>query len=90
MKHTYDCYVKHIGNWHFDNVVYYLNKQNHKYKLNETDGDTTYYNTYKKMRNGVAIADLFRICYIHKFGGYWFDIYIEPTKLILPTSGSII
>ena len=41
------------------------------------------------MRNGVAIADLFRICYIHKFGGYWFDIDIEPTKLILPTSGHI-
>ena len=36
--------------------------------------DTPQYETYSKMRNGVAIADFFRICYINKFGGYWFDL----------------
>ena len=38
MKHPDNCYVNHIGNWHFDNVVY--NKsQNNEYTLNETDTD---------------------------------------------------
>ena len=35
------------------------------------------------MKNGVAIADFFRICYINKYGGYWFDIDIKPLKLNL-------
>ena len=26
------------------------------------------------MKNGVAKADFFRICYIQTFGGYWFDL----------------
>ena len=51
--------------------------------------DTKYYNTYKNMKNGVAIADFFRICYINKYGGYWFDLDIEPIKLNLPTEGNI-
>ena len=38
-------------------------------------------NSYKKLKNGVAKADFFRICYINKFGGYWFDIDIEPISL---------
>lgn len=50
---------------------------------------TEYYETYKKMRNGVAIADFFRICYINKNGGYWFDIDINPIKLSLPLTGNI-
>lgn len=33
------------------------------------------------MKNGVAIADFFRICYINKYGGVWFDIDLEPVKL---------
>ena len=37
--------------------------------------------TYKKLKNGVAKADFFRICYINKYGGYWFDIDIEPICL---------
>lgn len=38
MKHPDNCYVNHIGNWHFDNVVY--NKlQNNEYTLNESDSD---------------------------------------------------
>ena len=36
---------------------------------------------YKKLRNGVAKADFFRICYINKYGGYWFDIDINPVRL---------
>tara|TARA_Y100000591_G_scaffold306347_1_gene304691 strand:- start:467 stop:1132 length:666 start_codon:yes stop_codon:yes gene_type:complete len=37
--------------------------------------------TYKKLKNGVAKADFFRMCYINKYGGYWFDIDIEPICL---------
>ena len=29
--------------------------------------ETEYYDIYKKMKNGVAIADFFRICYINKY-----------------------
>lgn len=43
--------------------------------------ETPYFNIYKKMKNGVAIADFFRICYINKYGGFWFDIDLEPTKV---------
>ena len=41
------------------------------------------------MKNGVAIADFFRICYINKYGGYWFDLDISPIKLNLPKEGKI-
>ena len=51
--------------------------------------DTEHYSTFSKMRNGVAIADFFRICYINKYGGYWFDLDIEPIQLTLPNQGSI-
>ena len=52
--------------------------------------DKTEYNeTYKKMKNGVAKADFFRICYINKFGGYWFDIDLKPTKIDIPEYGKI-
>jgi len=51
--------------------------------------ETDYYDIYKKMKNGVAIADFFRICYINKYGGYWFDLDITPIKLNLPKEGNI-
>ena len=51
--------------------------------------DTEYFSTYSKMRNGVAISDLFRICYINKCGGYWFDLDTTPTKVKLPEYGNI-
>jgi hypothetical protein len=51
--------------------------------------ETDYYDIYKKMKNGVAIADFFRICYINKYGGYWFDLDITPIRLNLPTEGKI-
>jgi len=51
--------------------------------------NTQYYDTYSKMKNGVAIADFFRICYINKNGGYWFDIDLEPTKFVIPNKGNI-
>lgn len=51
--------------------------------------DTPQYETYSKMNNGVAIADFFRICYINKFGGYWFDLDVQPISLNLPEDGDI-
>lgn len=48
MKHPANCYVKHIGNWHFDNVVY-SGKQNNKYELNETDGDNIRTQKYNRL-----------------------------------------
>lgn len=51
--------------------------------------DTEHYSIFSKMKNGVAIADFFRICYINKHGGYWFDLDIKPTQLNLPNQGSI-
>lgn len=38
--------------------------------------------SYFMLKNGVAKADFFRICYIYKFGGYWFDLDLDPTKII--------
>lgn len=58
------------------NVLYFSDKD-----VEAFFKDTDYYETYKKMKNGVAIADFFRICYINKYGGYWFDIDIKPSKL---------
>lgn len=48
MKHPDNCYVNHIGNWHFDNIVY--NKlQNSEYILNETDTDKDRTIKYNKL-----------------------------------------
>ena len=48
MKHPGNCYVNHIGNWHFENVVY--NKlQNSEYALNETDDDNARTIKYNKL-----------------------------------------
>ena len=51
--------------------------------------NTPYFDTYKKMKNGVAIADLFRICYINKHGGFWFDIDIEPFQLNIKNNNNV-
>lgn len=51
--------------------------------------DSEYYSTYSKMKNGVAIADLFRISYINRNGGYWFDLDLKPTKVTLPEQGDV-
>ena len=51
--------------------------------------ETPYYDTFKQMRNGVAIADFFRICYINKHGGYWFDIDLSPIKVDIPDHGNV-
>lgn len=48
-----------------------------------------YYESYKKLKNGVAIADFFRICYIQENGGYWFDIDLEPFTVLVPYEGNI-
>jgi hypothetical protein len=48
MKHPDNCYVNHIGNQHFDNVVY--NKlQNSEYVLNEFDSDKVRTEKYNKL-----------------------------------------
>ena len=51
--------------------------------------NTKYESSYKKLKNGVAIADFFRICYINEKGGYWFDIDLEPFKVNIPNDGQI-
>ena len=50
---------------------------------------TPYFDIYKQMKNGVAIADFFRICYINKYGGFWFDIDIEPFQLNITNDNNI-
>lgn len=66
------------------NVLYFSDKD-----IDDFFKNTEYYDTYKKMKNGVAIADFFRICYINKNGGYWFDIDINPFKVNIPKIGNI-
>ena len=46
-----------------------------------------YEQTYKGMRNGVAIADFFRVCYIQEHGGYWFDLDLPAVRMPLPPAG---
>ena len=48
-----------------------------------------YKTTFLKLKNGAAKADFFRIVYLNKYGGYWFDIDLEPFKVIKPKKGSI-
>lgn len=50
-----------------------------------------FYSVYNGMVNGVAIADFFRICYIYKYGGYWFDLDLVPTKIEdkIPIEGNV-
>lgn len=48
MKHPDNCYVNHIGNWHFDDIVY--NKtQNNEYTLNENDTHRDRTSKYNKL-----------------------------------------
>ena len=48
-----------------------------------------YYSTYKKLKNGVAKSDFFRIIYLNIYGGYWFDIDLSPSKVVRPYKGNI-
>lgn len=48
-----------------------------------------YLETYKKLRNGVAKADFFRLVYLHECGGYWFDFDLEPFRVIRPNKGKV-
>lgn len=43
--------------------------------------DITYVDFFKNIKFGCFKADFFRYCYLYKYGGYYFDIDIEP---ILP------
>ena len=40
--------------------------------------DDTYVNFFKCIKFGMYKADFFRYCYLYKYGGYYFDIDIEP------------
>lgn len=51
--------------------------------------ETPYFDIYNKMKNGVAIADFFRICYINKYGGFWFDIDLEPFQVNITNDHNI-
>ena len=66
------------------NILYFSDKD-----VNNFFKNTEYYELYSKMKNGVAIADFFRINYINKFGGFWFDIDLEPFPIRFPKIGNI-
>lgn len=42
---------------------------------------------YRHLKNGVAIADFFRACYIYTHGGFWFDFDLEPRRCNLDLTG---
>lgn len=83
-----DMYIIHLLNeWKrlnpTFNVLYFSDDDVHQFMF-DYDKDFKYYNIYKHMKNGVAIADFFRILYIQKYGGYWFDIDLEPVQIETP------
>lgn len=57
MKHPEDCYIKYIGNWHFENVVY-SSKQNKNYELNESDRNHVRTEKY----NNLLLDSRYSIC----------------------------
>ena len=64
------------------NIRYFSDKDVYDFFKN-----SPYFDTYNKLKNGVAIADFFRICYIYENGGYWFDIDLEPISICIPSDG---
>jgi mannosyltransferase OCH1-like enzyme len=66
------------------NILYFSDKDVERFFK-----ETEYYEIYSQMKNGVAIADFFRINYINKYGGYWFDIDIEPLRITFPSNGKV-
>ena len=44
--------------------------------------DDTYVYFFKSIKFGMYKADFFRYCYLYKYGGYYFDIDIEPVLSI--------
>jgi mannosyltransferase OCH1-like enzyme len=67
--------------------VKYFSDEDVKHFFEKSD----FYSVYNGMVNGVAIADFFRICYIYKYGGYWFDLDLVPTKIEdkIPIEGNV-
>jgi mannosyltransferase OCH1-like enzyme len=67
--------------------VKYFSDEDVKHFFEKSD----FYSVYNGMKNGVAIADFFRICYIYKYGGYWFDLDLVPKKIEdkIPIEGNV-
>ena len=57
MKHPKECYVKNIGLWHYNNIVY-SNKQNKDKELNENNTHINNTNDYNKL----LIDSRFSLC----------------------------
>ena len=55
-----------------EKIIEFLNKEY----------DYTYSSFFKKIKFGRYKADFFRYCYLYKYGGYYFDIDIEPLEPI--------
>ena len=83
-----DIVQKIIKRWKKLNPTYIVKYYSDK-DVKEFFEKSEYYETYKLMKNGVSIADFFRICYIHEHGGYWFDIDIEPFSVNIPKQGEV-
>lgn len=68
-----------------DFMIYYFSDED----LDIFFENTKYNDTFKKLKNGVAKADFFRICYIYEKGGFWFDLDIQPFKVKVPEKGNV-
>ena len=66
-------------------ICYFSDDDVHNFFKNHTPN----FELVSKMKNGVAKADFFRICYIQIFGGYWFDLDLQPQKVCVPSYGSV-
>jgi mannosyltransferase OCH1-like enzyme len=93
----FTCYLCDISEPIIELIINEWQTLNPDFKVlyfSDNDIDTFFNNhmqkeIYKKLRNGVAKADFFRICYINTYGGYWFDIDLEPIKINVPRKGDI-
>lgn len=67
------------------NILYFSDKDVHEHFKTHTK----YFELYSKMKNGVAIADFFRMSYINNFGGFWFDLDLEAFEVNIDNSHNV-
>lgn len=87
--HNDDLVTKILKKWsslNNDFQIKYFSDKDLEIFFQEND---KYLETFKKLRNGVAKADFFRLVYLYEFGGYWFDFDLEPFRIIRPNKGAI-